>query len=82
MDGRAATRTDERNVAVVAFGKHVRELRTAANLTRSELARAADMHPDAIRKIEAGLRDVTVSRLPGLASALGVTVADLVRPLA
>lgn len=51
---------------VSAFGRHLRELRTAAGLSQSELGRRAELTREHVAKLERGLqvpRRVTLERL-------------------
>lgn len=63
------------------IGSRIRHYRVLRGMTQKELAAAvgytADSSKSTINKIEAGLRDVSQSRLPLFAEALGVSVLDL-----
>ena len=59
------------------FGKRLRQLREAAELTQEELARKADMSTSAVAKIEQRDVDPSWSTVGKLARALGVTLNDL-----
>ena len=61
------------------FGAYIRALRLASNLTQQELAtKCGYTSRSAMSRVEKGLNDVDLDRLPLLASALGVDVAALV----
>jgi transcriptional regulator with XRE-family HTH domain len=62
------------------FGRHIRRLRRDRDLTQDQLAERAGLDPRVIRFVESGERDVGISTLWMLASALGVEVADLIPP--
>lgn len=61
------------------LGARVKALRTRLGLTQEELAERADMHWTFISGIERGRKDPRVSTLGRIATALGVTPADLLR---
>ena len=61
------------------FGTSMRKLREGAGMTQEALGHAADVHPVEISRMEAGQRDPKLSTLYRLASALGVTLDELVR---
>ena len=48
-------------------------------MTQAQLAEAAQLSTDAVGRIERGTRSATIDTLSRLATALNVTVADLVR---
>jgi transcriptional regulator with XRE-family HTH domain len=62
---------------LLAFGKRVRELRTATGLTQEGLAHEAGLHRAVVGFIERGERDIGISHLWPLARALGVDVPAL-----
>jgi transcriptional regulator with XRE-family HTH domain len=63
----------------VAIGERIRAARKAAGLTQEELARRASMSLNGLALLEQGERtDPHYSTLRKLASALGMTVAELV----
>lgn len=70
MKAEAAVTSDRSSL--VEFGRRVRELREQAGLTQAEVAAASGIARAALSTIEAGKRDLGVSRLAGLAAALGV----------
>lgn len=63
------------------IGSRIRHYRVLRGMTQKELASAvgytSDSSKTTINKIEAGQRDVSQSRLPRFAEALGVSVLDL-----
>ncbi len=63
--------------SLVEFGRRVRELREQAGLTQAEVAAASGITRAALSTIEAGKRDLGVSRLAALAAALGIEPGHL-----
>lgn len=63
-----------------AIGDRVRDRRTALGLTQAELGERCDLHRTFVGSVERGERNVSVLTLRALATGLGVTVAELVRP--
>ena len=59
------------------FGRHLRKLREAKNLTQEELADKAGMHSTYIGQIERGLRNPSLVNLQKLAKALRVSAGEL-----
>lgn len=59
------------------FGVRVKELRLAAGLRQDELAEIVGLSRTSISHIETGRREVGVSHVKDLASALGVSPGDL-----
>ncbi|MGJ9414231.1 helix-turn-helix domain-containing protein [Aeromicrobium sp. CF4.19] len=59
------------------FGRRVRSLRTARSLSQEQLAHDAGLHRAVIGFIERGERDVGISHVWPLATALGVSVTEL-----
>ncbi|ROS76654.1 helix-turn-helix transcriptional regulator [Cellulomonas sp. PhB143] len=62
---------------LVTLGRRVRHFRTAAGLTLDALGAAVGVAPSLLSMIENGRREPRLSLLQQVASALGVTVADL-----
>lgn len=60
-----------------AFGLAVRTRRDEIGLTQAELAHRADLHRSYIGDIERGARNVALLNVWRLASALNVTLAEL-----
>ena len=63
-----------------AFGRRVRELRKAKGFSQEELAHRAGMHYTYVGGIERGERNPALVNIGALASALGVSLAELFRP--
>ena len=59
------------------FGRHIRVLRVARGLTQEQLAHEAGLHRAVIGFVERGERDIGVSKLWPIASALGASVSEL-----
>lgn len=59
---------------------NVRMLRHAKNISQEKLAELAGLHRTYVGSVERGERNVTLSSLEVLASALGVSVTDLLTP--
>lgn len=70
-------RRDEAREHLLRFGRRVRHLRQAREMSQERLADIAGFHRTIIGFIERGDREVGISKLWPLADALGVTVADL-----
>jgi transcriptional regulator with XRE-family HTH domain len=61
------------------LARHISHLRYEARLSREELASRANLSPDLVQSLEQGrTANPRLSTLRGLASALGVTVGELV----
>ncbi|WP_238445860.1 helix-turn-helix domain-containing protein [Salsipaludibacter albus] len=58
----------------------LRQLRADRGLTLRDVAEAAAMDVSTLSRLESGKRRLAVDHLPGLASALGVTVDELLGP--
>ncbi|MXX53101.1 MAG: helix-turn-helix transcriptional regulator [Dehalococcoidia bacterium] len=61
----------------VAFGKHVRFLRTRRELTQEEVAHRAGIHVTYLSGVERGVRNPSLRSIRNIARALGVHVGDL-----
>src|SRR5947209_6182814 len=73
-----SSRVDVPAVADTAvLGHRIRHFRTQRGLTLDELGAQAGVAPSQLSLIENGKREPRISLLATLASALGVTVADL-----
>lgn len=59
------------------FGKRVRELRLARNLSQEGLAFKARMHRTYMGGIERGERNPSLKNIAAIADALGVTLPEL-----
>src|SRR4051794_27123145 len=65
---------------LTAFGKRVRELRERRGLTRKLLARAANVSERYLGQLESGDGNVSLILLRRIASALNVTLGDILTP--
>jgi transcriptional regulator with XRE-family HTH domain len=63
-----------------AAGRNLRRLRTAAGLSLADLAAAADVSKTTLHGLEQGEGNPTLSTLWALASALGVSLGELLEP--
>lgn len=63
------------------FGKRIRQLRLAKELTQEELAARAKMHPTYIGGIERGERNVSFDNILKIARALRIQPAALFEEL-
>ncbi len=59
-------------------GEHIRERRTARGLTQEELAHRAGLDYSYLNQIENGRRNPSLDAIDRIATALGVSVQDLV----
>jgi len=67
---------------VTTLAKNVRRLRKAKGISQEELADLCEIHRTYIGSVERCERNVTLSTLELLASALGVSVIQLLTPIA
>ncbi|HCX85320.1 MAG TPA: XRE family transcriptional regulator [Micrococcales bacterium] len=74
--------TDPDDVDALTIGARIRDRRTRAGLTLSQLAEAVDRAPSQLSAIENGHREPKLSMLRSIAQALGTTVDDLMKPQA
>ena len=74
-----ALRDAKDNLLEAAIGREVRAFRSGLGLTVSDLARAANLSPGMLSKIENGLTSPSLATLSSLANALGVPVTALFR---
>jgi transcriptional regulator with XRE-family HTH domain len=65
--------------ARTAFGRRVRELRMAREMSQEELAERSGLHRTYISSLERGQRNVGLDNVHALAQALGVHPGDLFR---
>jgi transcriptional regulator with XRE-family HTH domain len=72
----SAASTGARRAEQVVAG-NIRRLRTARNVSLSELARASDVAKATLSSLEAGKGNPTVQTLSALADALGCSLGDL-----
>lgn len=63
------------------FGQNVRKIRTQAGLSQEELADRAQLHRTYISSIERGQRNVSIENIFAIATALGVSPTELVKPM-
>jgi transcriptional regulator with XRE-family HTH domain len=68
---------DATDPALVALGKAIRDIRTAAGLTQDDVADKIGCARSSVANIEAGRQDTTVTRLVAIADVLGVSPAYL-----
>jgi transcriptional regulator with XRE-family HTH domain len=59
------------------FGRRVRELRNGLDISQEDLAERAGVHRTYVGMIERGEKNITLANIDKLATALGVTIADL-----
>ena len=60
------------------FGKRLRALREARGWSQEEFADRAGLHRTYVSAVERGVRNPTLSVLERLATALGVSMAEMV----
>ncbi len=72
---------DDTQEFLVGFGDRVRQLRKAKGLSQEELAFRSDLDRTYISGIECGRRNVSIINLCGLAGALELHVAEMLRDL-
>jgi transcriptional regulator with XRE-family HTH domain len=65
-----------------SIGQTIRTIRRSQNLSVDKLASQVGVVRQQIVRLEAGLGGTTVPRLLAIADALGVTLEDLIRPIA
>jgi transcriptional regulator with XRE-family HTH domain len=66
---------------LIKFGAMVREERLKRKLSQEALAEKADLHRTYIGMIERGEKNITLGNIIKIASALDVSVSDLVEGL-
>lgn len=59
------------------LGSRIRTLRNELGLTQEQLAGRTGMAPESVSRLEGGRLNISVSKLGGVAEALGVSVAEL-----
>jgi transcriptional regulator with XRE-family HTH domain len=67
--------------ASVAFGRRLRDLRYERRVSQDELARATDVHPTAIGRLERGSREPRLTTILRLARGLEVEPGRLLDDL-
>ena len=63
----------------VKFGKKVKEIRLAKNMSQGDLAKKLGVHPTYISGIERGIRNMALKNIEKLAAALGVSIDELLK---
>lgn len=66
---------------LIAFGEKVRQARKKKGLSQEELSFKANLHRTYIGMIERGEKNLTLSNIEKIASALDTTLADLLKNL-
>ncbi len=67
----------EDSIYLQSFGRRLAALRVQRGLSQEELAAACGLGPGEVRRVERGLRDLSVIALADLAQALHLQPADL-----
>lgn len=70
----------EHDLDLMTLGRRVRHARKAAGLTLGDLASAVERAPSLLSQIENGRREPRLTLLQAIASTVGVSVGDLMRP--
>ena len=63
--------------AQALFAANMRRIRKARELTQEKVAEAANLHPNYISSVERGERNISICNIERIATALGVTMAEL-----
>jgi transcriptional regulator with XRE-family HTH domain len=63
----------------VAFGRALRQYRTAAGLSQEALAHEADLHRTYVSQLERGLKSPSLAAIEALADALNAKPHELIR---
>ena len=63
----------------IKFGKKVKEIRLAKDVSQGDLAKILGVHPTYISGIERGVRNMALKNIEKLAKALGVSVDSLLK---
>jgi len=69
---------DDPRAASAAFGRRLRALRAAQGVSQDDLARATDVHPTAVGRLERGSREPRLTTILRLARGLEVRPGELV----
>jgi transcriptional regulator with XRE-family HTH domain len=69
------------HAASAAFGQRLRDLRAEHGVSQDDLARATDVHPTAIGRLERGSREPRLSTILRLARGLDVEPGKLLDDL-
>ena len=75
------SRPSQENEYLVAFGKHLAEVRKARGMTQEQLSEKTGLAVDSIGAIEQGRRWVRLTTLHKLAEGLGVPTDELFKGL-
>lgn len=62
---------------LLLFGKKLKELRVAKNLTQIELAEKSGLHPNYIGMVERGERNPSLINIDKLAKALNTSLPEI-----
>jgi transcriptional regulator with XRE-family HTH domain len=61
----------------IKFGKRIKTIRLKQKLSQGQLAKILGVHPTDISAVERGLRNMTLKNMERFATALNVSVNDL-----
>lgn len=61
------------------LGKNIKKIRTQKGMSQGDICRALDMDRGYMSAIENGKKNITITQLERLASALGVSVDKLLK---
>mgnify|MGYP001575126277 CR=1 FL=1 len=61
------------------LGKNIKKIRTKKGMSQGDICRALDMDRGYMSAIENGKKNITITQLERLASALGVSVDKLLK---
>ena len=64
--------------AQLLFAANMRRIRHAKELTQEKVAERAELHVNYISSVERGERNISIRNIERIASALGVSMTDLV----
>jgi transcriptional regulator with XRE-family HTH domain len=67
---------DEAQLARVAFGQRIRQLREQRQLSQEQVAELANVHRTYMSSVERGQRNVGLDNIVAIARALGVSPAQ------
>jgi len=68
---------DKNNTLQINFGKKLQKMRLDRKLSQEKLAIVSDLHPTYISQAERGKRNISLSTLKKLSTALGCTLSEL-----
>lgn len=63
--------------AQLLFAANMKRIRQEKKLTQEKVAEAANLHPNYISSVERGERNISICNIERIASALGVSMTDL-----